>query len=84
MLFNYQIVDDKITLFYSLKTGKVKCYCTGVQDMNYFGEDKEDYNYGVLVVENDNYITQNLDKFIVEDGELVLLSQPLSNKYKIK
>ena len=84
MNFDFYTIDKEITLFYSLSTGKIKQYCTGVQSMDYFGEDKEDYNYGVLVVENDSYITQNLDKFIVENGELVMISQSIPSKYKIK
>ena len=84
MNFDYYTVDKEITLFYSLTTGKIKQYCTGIQDMDYFGEDKEDYNYGVLVVENDSYITKNIDKFIVENGELVIVPQTISNKYRIK
>ena len=84
MNFDFYTVDKEITLFYSLNTGKIKQYCTGVQNMDYFGEDKNDYNYGVLVIENDSYITQNLDKFIVENGELVMISQSIPSKYKIK
>lgn len=52
--------------------------------MDFFGEDKNDYNYGILIVENDNYIIQNIDKFIVENGELVIVPQTISNKYRIK
>ena len=84
MNFDFYTVDKEITLFYSLNTGKIKQYCTGIQTMDFFGEDKEDYNYGVLVVENDSYITQNIDKFIVENGELVIVPQTISNKYRIK
>lgn len=84
MNFDFYTIDKEITLFYSLSTGKIKQYCTGIQTMDYFGEDKNDYNYGVLVIENDNYITQNLDKFIVEDGELVMIPQQISSKYKIR
>ena len=84
MNFDFYTVDKEITLFYSLATGKIKLYCTGVQNMDYFGEDKNDYNYGILIVENDNYIIQNIDKFIVENGELVIVPQTISNKYRIK
>ena len=40
MNFDYYTVDKEITLFHSLTTGKIKQYCTGIQDMDYFGEDK--------------------------------------------
>ena len=52
---------NKLTVFYSLNTGKVKCYCGGIQDMNYFGDDKEDYNYDYIVVDYDNFILKNFD-----------------------
>ena len=44
MNFDFYTIDKEITLFYSLATGKIKLYCTGVQNMDYFGEDKNDYN----------------------------------------
>lgn len=61
---------DKITLFYSKNTNKIKLYCTGEQTMDYFGEDKEDYNYDFIVVKYDDFIVNNLDKFKVVNGEL--------------
>ena len=84
MKFDCYTVDKEITLFYSLTTGKIKQYCTGIQDMDYFGEDKYDYNYGILIVDNDSYITQNIDKFIVENGELVMIPIQIPAKYKVK
>lgn len=77
---DFVTTDKELTLFYSLETGKIKQYCTGVQTMDFFGEDKKDYNYGVLVVENDLFITQNLDSFKVEDENLVY-SNPVISKY---
>ena len=77
---SFATTDKDLTLFYSLETGKIKQYCTGIQTMDYFGEDKLDYNYGVLVVENDLFITQNLDSFKVEDENLVY-SNPVISKY---
>lgn len=43
-------------------------------------EDKLDYNYGVLVVENDLFITQNLDSFKFKDENLAY-SNPIISKY---
>lgn len=74
--------DKELTLFYSLETGKIKQYCTGVQSMDYFGEDKKDYNYGILIVENDSFITQNLDQFKVENGELSYINTAISKYVK--
>ena len=67
----YSIYDNKMTIFYSLHTGKVKCYCGGVQTMSYFGDEAEDFNYGTLVVEKDQWVMNNYHKFIVEDDRLI-------------
>lgn len=61
---------NKITLFYSKNTNKIKLYCTGEQTMDYFGEDKVDFNYDFIVVDYDDFIVNNLDKFTVEDRKL--------------
>ncbi|MGL4801859.1 MAG: hypothetical protein ACRC18_06310 [Cetobacterium sp.] len=83
MNFDYYTVDPKMTLFYSLSTGKIKQYCTGVQTLDYFGEDKRDYNYGYLVVDNDEFITRNLENFIVENGEVVMMQPQNVSKYRM-
>ena len=33
---------NKMTLFYSKRTGEIQTFCTGIQDMNFFGDNKED------------------------------------------
>lgn len=62
---------NKLTIFYSLTTKKPKVYCTGIQTMDYFGEDKHDYNYGVLVTDYDEFIINNFNNLIVENGTLI-------------
>lgn len=71
---------EKITLFYSKSTSKIKLYCTGEQSMDYFGEDKEDYNYDFIIVDYDIFILNNLESFKVEDGKLVYIP-PIRAKY---
>ncbi|WP_250675557.1 hypothetical protein LZ906_007910 [Paraclostridium ghonii] len=61
---------DKLTLFYSKSTGKIKLHCTGEQSMDYFGEDKCDYNYDFIIVDYDSFILNNLDKFKIVDRKL--------------
>ena len=73
---------NKLTVFYSLNTGKVKCYCGGIQDMNYFGEDKEDYNYDYIVVDYDNFIIRNFENIKVVDKTLIF-EQVNAIKYKL-
>jgi hypothetical protein len=60
------------TFFYSKNTGKIKSYCVTEtpQDLNYFGEDKVDYEliYDFLVFEYSEeieIIIRNRDIFIV-------------------
>jgi len=71
---------DKMTIFYSKNTGKINCYCTGVQDINYFGEFKEDLEavFTFIVVPLDNFVLKNIELFIVniETKQLKLKSNP--------
>lgn len=73
--------DNEVTLFYSVNSNKIKLYCFGKQDMNYFGDDKEDYNYDYIVVAEDDipfgnkgmrmqFLLNNLQMFFVEDKQL--------------
>lgn len=63
---------DKITLFYSKSTGKVKNFATGEHDMNFYGSDKEDFEqiYDFIVVDYDKFIENNFNHFVVVDGNL--------------
>lgn len=64
--------NNIMTVFYSISTGKIKSIVSGKQDMNVFGEDKEDYNYEFLIVDKDEYIFKNFEKFEVINGEVAL------------
>ena len=35
-------MEEKLTVFYLKRTGKVRCFCTGEQSMDYFADEKED------------------------------------------
>lgn len=74
--------EKKTTLFYSLKTGEIKITCGGIQDMDFFGADKYDYNYGFIVIENDAFVLDNLKNFMVVDGVLKMKYNPLE-KYQL-
>lgn len=71
---------DKLTIFYSLNTKKPKIYCTGEQSMDYFGEDKDDFNYGFIVIDYDEFIINNFNNFVVENNTLVFIN----DKYVMK
>ena len=64
--------EKSMTIFYSKSTGKIKSIISGKQDMNVFGEDKEDYNYDFLLMEKDEYIFNNFDRFEVIDKKVYL------------
>ena len=40
---NIEEMQRKMTLFYSKQTKEIKCVATGIQDINYFGENKVDF-----------------------------------------
>lgn len=76
--------ENNMTLFYSKQTGEIKCYCTGIQDMNYFGNSKVDFEiiYDFIVVEKDEYILNNLDLFNVNNNKVVLKEGIDLSKYQ--
>lgn len=76
-----EFYEKVVTLFYSLNTGEIKISAGGKQDMNYFGRDKHDYNYGFLVVERDEFLINNLNNFLVIDGVLQLKENSFISRY---
>ncbi len=68
-------IEDSLklmTIFYSENTGKIKTIVSGKQDMDIYGDDKDDYNYKFLVVKKDEYVFNNFNKFLIKDKKLVL------------
>lgn len=61
-----------MTIFYSENTGKIKTIVSGKQNMGIYGDDKDDYNYNFLVVDRDDYVFNNFNKFLIKDKKLVL------------
>lgn len=72
--YSIEQMDSKMTLYYSKSTGDIKRYCTGINNMDFFGEDTTDFNiiYNFLVVDKDRYVLDNLNKFIIVDSKLKL------------
>ena len=56
---------EQMTLYFSRSTGEIKCYCTGIQDMSYFGEDETDYSqiWGFIVIDKDDFVINNRKMF---------------------
>ncbi|ELC8455767.1 hypothetical protein QYB58_000849 [Clostridium perfringens] len=80
--FTIKNFESKITLFYSTNTGEIKLTAGGIQDMSYFGPDAADFNYNFLVIDKDDYLLSNLEKFIIQDNKVKLKEAPIS-KYEI-
>ncbi|EHK2440939.1 hypothetical protein KCL46_000962 [Clostridium perfringens] len=73
--------EKKVTLFYSQSTGDIKLHAGGVQNMDYFGPEKDDYNYKFIVVDKDDYLLNNLENFKVENGKVKLKNNDMLAKY---
>lgn len=64
---------NKITLFFMKSSGKIKGFCSGIQTMNYFGDEKEDYSKIIdyLIVTEDEININNRDYYRVENNKLI-------------
>ena len=74
-----------VTIYYSKNTGKIKTYCiTDIpQDLNYFGEDKVDYEliYDFLVFDDNSeiqFVLRNKDTFIVDLETKKIIQKPIN------
>ena len=69
---NIKSFDDKMTIFYSKTTGKIVATSTGIQSMDFFGENKEDYEkiYAFIVTEKDDFVLNNSINFKIENEQI--------------
>jgi len=74
---------EELTIFYNKRTGTIKEICGGKQTMDWFGDEKQDYELIIdyIVVEFDQYIIANLEKFSVVDGNLKMTEMSVPDKY---
>ena len=83
-----QIYDDKMTIYYRKKTGKIKEFMSGECDMSVFGAEQEDYEliWDFIVVEIDDYVRNNRQLFSVDLETKELIYTPMVNttKYRTK
>lgn len=75
--------EKKMTVFYSKQTGEIKAICYGIQDMNYFGDNRVDFEiiYDFIIVEKDEYVFNNMMSFKVEEGKIKLKDTVDVSKY---
>lgn len=73
--------ENSMTLFYSKRNGEIKCYSSGIQDMNYFGEDKADYEiiWDFIVKPVDEYVLKNIKLFKIdlETKEIAMIANAI-------
>lgn len=65
---NFNNFIENMTLFYSKRNGNIQNFCTGIQDMNFFGESKEDYEiiWDFIVVPYNELVLSNKDMFYID------------------
>lgn len=79
-------IDDfnkNMTLFYGKETGIIRNYSSGRVDLKFYGNEVGDFNYDFIVVHKDDYVLNNLEKFIIKDGQLMRKPDPNASKYPI-
>lgn len=74
---------EQMTLFYSKRTKEIKAYTGGEIDFGYFGDDQEDMEiiYDRLVMELDEFVLDNTEKFKVVDSELKLKEAEIPERF---
>lgn len=77
-------MDDQLTIFYNKRTGSIKELCGGEQDMDWFGEEKQDYEqiFDYIVVDHDGYILENYMDMKVVDETVKIKHPDIPNKYR--
>ncbi|MCR2045481.1 hypothetical protein [Anaerosalibacter massiliensis] len=77
------MMDNKMTLFYSKRTGEIKNYQTGISDMGFYGDDEEDFSkiWDYIVVDRDDYVLDNVEQFKVVNEKIKLKETVDLNKY---
>lgn len=63
-----------MTVFYRKSTKQIVNISSQTTDFSHFGDLAEDYKliYDFIVIEDDNFVIQNANMFIVENGALKL------------
>lgn len=71
-------MESKMTIFYSKQTGEIKASCGGMQTMDFFGQNKVDYEiiYDFIVLDRDSYVLDNISIFKIVDGQVKLKQAP--------
>ena len=88
LLFSDAMWEYSMTIFFNKRTGKIMQISTGIQDMNAFGDEKEDFEliWDFIVVEKDAFVMSNTDQFLVdiETKELTYIPLVDTSKYRMR
>ena len=88
LLFSDAMWEYSMTIFFNKRTGKIMQISTGIQDMNAFGDEKEDFEliWDFIVVEKDTFVMSNTEQFLVdiETKELTYIPLVDTSKYRMR
>lgn len=88
LLLSDAMWEYSMTIFFNKRTGKIMQISTGIQDMNAFGDEKEDFEliWDFIVVEKDTFVMSNADQFLVdiETKELTYIPLVDTSKYRMR
>lgn len=88
LIYSDSMWEYSMTIFFSKRTGKIMRVSTGIQDMNAFGEEKEDFEaiWDFIVVEKDEDVMKNVSQFVIDldTKELVYIPLTYTSKYRIR
>ena len=73
--------ESTMTVFYNKRTGVIKSLCQGVQTMDYFGDEAEDYAliWDYIHIDYNELIFRNTNMFKVENERLIFKDSAFSN-----
>lgn len=75
-----------MTIYYRKANGEIRYAIAGIQSMELFGDEKEDYEliWDFIVLPRDEYVMKNKDKFIINlDTEQVMIKEEEVLNYPI-
>lgn len=75
--------ENSMTIYYKKRNGDIVSILSGIQDMNMFNDDKEDYSliWDYNVFEFDQYVFDNHNNFNIIDRQIKLKNDTILDKY---
>jgi hypothetical protein len=82
---NIEEMKNNMTIFYSKSNGSIKGAGSGIQNMNIYGDDAEDYSliWDFIVLPIDDYVIKNVQLFKINVNTKNLEMIPQENNYLI-